>query len=210
MSVLLKSCGSELILHYTMFRISATAKHLGILVSTIGLITVILLLLRGSQDDHHVDEYEIISRARLLHLQSTFDEKAMFEAVGLKPGNPTLAEYQAGLDEVYQRYFTPKTSVSTNATRTIQDTHDRLYDTLAFSPSSRVSSLPRTIHVTSNSPDFPPKFALWIELNQEDGWKIRHYDDQGILDWMGETLSPEEGFEVLDEYKKLPSGVLRG
>jgi hypothetical protein len=193
-----------------MFRISPTAKHIGILLSTISLITAILLLLRGCQSDPRPEEYEIVSRARLLHLQSSFDEKKTFDEVGLKPGNPPWAEYRTGLEEVYQRYFAPKTSVTSNATRAIENMRDRVRDTLSFSASTHGSSLPRTIHTTSKSPNFPPKFASWKEMNQEDGWKFQHYDDEGILDWIKEAFNPDEGFEVLDEYEKLPSGVLRG
>jgi hypothetical protein len=197
-----------------MVRISPTTKHLRILVSAIGLTTAILLLLTWSEQvsqDFHLQDYELLARARLHHLQSTFDEHQTFEEVGLKVGNPRWEEYRAELDAIYQRYFTRKASrLSTNATRATERIRSRILGKLTFSPSDHEYTFPQTIHTTSKTPDFPDQFASWDSLNGEDGWNLRHYDNEGIRVWMEEVFGRQERAQVLDEYEKLPNGVLRG
>jgi hypothetical protein len=197
-----------------MVRISPTTKHLRILVSAIGLETTILLMLTRSapvSQGLHLKDHELVARARLHHLQSTFDEQQTFEEVGLKVGNSRWEEYRAELDAIYQQYFTRKASrLSINATRAIEGIRCRLHDTLTLSPCDHEYTFSRTIHTTSKTPDFPDQFASWESLNQEDGWSIQHYDNEGILVWMEEVFGREERAGVLDEYERLPNGVLRG
>jgi hypothetical protein len=81
---------------------------------------------------------------------------------------------------------------------------------LTLSPCDHEYTFSRTIHTTSKTPDFPDQFASWESLNQEDGWSIQHYDNEGILVWMEEVFGREERSPVVDEYEKLPNGVLRG
>lgn len=197
-----------------MVRISPATKHLRILISAIGLTIAILFILTRSvpvAQDVHLQDYELLARARLRHMQSTFDEQQTFEEVGLKVGNPRWAEYRADLDATWRRYFTPMQShLSPNATRAIEEIRNRIHDILSFSTCDHESTFPRTVHTTSMTPGFPDQFAAWKSLNQEDGWSVRHYDNEGILVWMEELFGRQERAEVLDKYEMLPNGVLRG
>ncbi|KAJ9112273.1 hypothetical protein QFC19_000692 [Naganishia cerealis] len=188
--------------------------------------------------------WETIARARLNHLQSRFKQEDTLSEMGLKIGNPAWDEYVNELQGVYQEFFKPEgtesaegelinttsdntlTATGTWAVRRVQDRLAESFNDLSTHtehPEYQQLSeyIPHTIHATSKEPIFPPQFSTWDRLNSKDGWEVKHWDDNGIWQWMNEVFGQEkttgggmsgqtEGAQILKVYKQLPSGVLRG
>lgn len=185
-------------------------------------------------------ECDIVAQARLEQLQSRYNEEEVHREVGLKIGNPGWNEYVEELQGVYERFFQTRDTVSkgsysgktshttSDQSTLVQEIRNILADSLNLSArgsthGQRDNSIPHVIHTTSKKREFPEQFSSWRRLNAADGWNVQYYDNAGIWRWMIDIFGRgsqseaketergnEKGARILEEYKQLPSGVLRG